>query len=363
MASCEYHHTAALSLTSYQQGFQSALGFYNDVVARVMIEEADRKVEWDVLTRVICLLLTLTTEEDGVVSSDQTAARIQRCWDDEVDVSHLDIDYLDPPDMLSLPELPPLPCTAEHEEHYNLGPPAACSELIELHGTQSQSECSCLADELADQSLMLGHYLMIDPAIAMTAAGDQWTIQIDDETFAGQLSQIHSGEFSALSSNMLTDEQLTEFEDDGSANEDYTGPITGIAWAYPSQAAHWAGAMSLGQRFASRGGMAFLNSAGQVIEVRELASTSGPLGQPVSATLSFSSAEEIADLQVEAACPMGLHTVPEDSNYYAQGARQYCWAMSSDVSQCTNGCFIYELVSGKVVFPLIEGMHISTAAR
>ena len=50
------------------------MAFYNDVVARVMIEEADRNVEWDILTRVICLLLTLTNEEDGVVSNDETAA-------------------------------------------------------------------------------------------------------------------------------------------------------------------------------------------------------------------------------------------------------------------------------------------------
>lgn len=362
-ASCEYHHAASLHLTAYQQGFQATLAFYNDVVARVMIEEADRKVEWDVLTRVICLLLTLTNEDDGVVSSAETEARIQACWDDEVDVSHLDIDYRDPPDMLTLPELPPLPCTAEHDSHYELGPPAACSALVELHGTQSTSECNCLADELADQSLILGHYLMIDPAIAMTASGGMWNINIDGETYGGQLSAIHTGSFPTLSSAMLTDEQLEEFEDDGSANEDYTGPIAGIAWAYPSQAAAWEGTMSLAQRFASRGGMVFLNEGGQVIEVRELASSSGPLGQPVSATLSFASAQEITDAQVEAACPNGLHPVPQDSRYYSDGGRQYCWVMTADISQCVNGCFIYELVSGKVVFPLIDGMQITDAGR
>merc|ERR1719352_492152 len=122
MASCEYHHVAAGQLNAYQAGFQSTLTFYNDIVARVMIEEADRKVEWDVLTRVICLLLTLTNEDDGATSSAATAERIQRCWDDEVDVSHLTIDYRDPPDMLSLPNLPPYPCTVEYDDHYDLGP-------------------------------------------------------------------------------------------------------------------------------------------------------------------------------------------------------------------------------------------------
>jgi len=365
MASCEYHHVAAQHLVAYQQGFQATLTFYNDVVARVMIEEADRKVEWDVLTRVICLLLTLTNEEDGVVSNSETEARIQRCWDDEVDVSHLDIDYRDPPDMLSLPDLPPLPCTAEHEDHYDSKPPAACEALIEMHGTQSTSECNCLADELADQSLVLGHYLMIDPAIAMNVAGGQWTINIDGETYGGPMSQIHVGQFPGLTSAMLTDEQLDEFEDDGSVNEDYTGPISGIAWAYPSLAANWEGPMSLGQRFSSRGGMVFLNAGGQVIEVRELASSSGPLGQPVAATLSFASAQEVTDAQAEAACPAGLHQVPENSRYHAQGGREYCWVMSSDISQCANGCFIYSIADGdatsKVVFPLIDGMHMNAA--
>lgn len=362
MASCEYHHVAAGALTAYQQGFLAALGFYNDEVARVMIEEADRKVEWDVLTRVICLLLTLTNEESGVVSNSETEARIQRCWDDEVDVSHLDIDYLEPPDMLSLPELPPYPCTAEYDDHYDLGPPAACEALVEIHNTQATSECSCLADEVAEQGLILGHYLMVDPAVAMTVAGGQWTIQMDGVTYGGQMSSEYTSDFPALSEAMLTDEQLEPTEDDGSVNEDYTGPIGKIAWAYPSQAAAWEGPMSLGQRFASRGGMVFMSASGEVIDVRELASSSGPLGQPVSATLSFSSAEEITDEQAEAACP-SMHAVLDTTRYYAQGARQYCWVMGSSLAQCANGCFIYNMVYGKVVFPLIEGMHLTVSVR
>jgi len=359
MASCEYHHVAAGALNAYQQGFQAALSFYNDVVARVMIEEADRKVEWDVLTRVICLLLTLTNEEDGVVSSQETANRIDRCWSDDVDVSHLDIDYRDPPDMLTLPDLPPLPCTAEHEDQYRLGPPAACAALVELHGTGATSECSCLADEVADQSLILGHYLMVDPAIEMTVAGGLWSIELDGQTYGGQMSSEYAADFTALSEQMLTEEQLTPTEDDGSPNDQYTGMIARIAWAYPSQAADWMEDLSLAQRFAARGGMVFMNSDGAVIDIRELASASGPLGQPVSATLSFSSAEEITDEQVAAACPQ-LHAVPETSQYYSQGAREYCWTMGyAGLTQCTNGCFIYNMVYGKVVFPLIGGMHIA----
>merc|ERR1719183_1598794 len=117
---------------------------------------------------------------------------------------------------------------------------------------------------------------------------------MDGQTYAGQLSAGYTptnGAFDTLSQDMLTDDQLEEFESDGTTrNEDYTGEIATIAWAYPSQSAHWgSGGLSLGQRFASRGGLVFLNAAGAVIDVRELASTSGPLGQPVSSTLSFAS--------------------------------------------------------------------------
>lgn len=338
-----------------------ALEAYNDLVATVMVMEADRKVEWDVLTRVICLLLTLTQEateegdiEHGLVSSEETAARIERCWTDDVDVSHLDIEYPEPPPMLSLPELPPIPCTADYDDMYNIGPPAACAALVELHNTQATSECSCVVDEIADQGLVLGHYLLVDPAVPMNIAGGEWTIQIEDMVFAGALSAIHHGDFSRLSSEMLTTAELDP------ADEDYTGEIKGIAWAYPSTVASWEGAMSLGQRFASRGGMVFLNEANQVIDIRELASSSGALGQPVSATLSFAAAQEITEAQVEAACPGQMHAVLEASRDYAQGAREYCWVMGGEhIPSCANGCFIYNMVYGKVAFPLISGMHIA----
>merc|ERR1719263_2427043 len=113
---------------------------------------------------------------------------------------------------------------------------------------------------------------MIDPAVPLTVAGGQWTVQVDGETFAGQISDIsseHSADFTALSQEMLTEDQLEQTEADGSPNEDYTGPIAKIAWAYPSQSANFDGAMTLGQRFASRGGMVFMNQAGEVINARE----------------------------------------------------------------------------------------------
>lgn len=356
-ASCEYHHVASGALALYQQGYTDTLNTYNDLVAAVMIREADRKVEWDVITRVVCLLLTLTNEDDGVVSGDETAARIERCWDDFVDVSHLDIDYLDPPPMLSLPDLPPLPCTAEYDEHYNLGPPAECTGLVALHNTQADSECTCLADELANQGLSLGHYLLVDPDIDVsvtTVAGvSQWSAEIDGQSYTGVTSAASVEDFTGLSSQMLTEDQMDPSDDD------YTGPIHSVVWAYPSVATDFSGPLNLAQKFAMNGGLLFMNTAGQVIEIRELAQASGALGQPVSATLSFSSAEEITAAQQAAACPV-MQEIAAESQHYAQGARNYCWVMGAGIPQCLNGCFIYDTTYGPMVFPLIEGLHVST---
>jgi len=359
MASCEYHHVASGALAAYQQGFLAALNFYNDVVARVMILEADRKVEWDVLTRVICLLLTLTNEEDGVVSNEETQARIERCWTDDVDTTHLDIDYRDPPDMLTLPELPPLPCEADHIGGVIIGPPAECAALITEHNTQSSSVCSCLADELSDQGLMLGHYLLVDPAVEITVMDNEWTVQEEDMMFAGQISVVHQQDFTQLSSQMLTNAELDPTSDE------YTGPITQIAWAYASQQVSTQGgsSSSLAQRFREHGGMLFMNAEGRVIDVRELASSSGALGQPVSSTLSFSSAEAITDEQADSVCPaaQGAMQPVTNSRHAAQGALKYCWVMGGlTLPQCSNGCFVYETVTGMVAFPVIEGMHVFT---
>lgn len=355
-ASCEYHQIASGALRLYQQGYLATLTMYNELVSAIMVREADRKVEWDVITRVICLLLTLTNEDDGVVSSDETAARIERCWNDFVDTSHLDIFYLDPPPMLSLPDLPPLPCTSDYNEHYNTQPPEVCTALISLHNTQADSECTCLADELSNQGIMLGHYLLVDPDIDVTVSGTQWTTTIDGQVYTGPLSSTNTDDFTALSSQMLTEDQLDQ------SDADYTGPIHSIVWAYPSPAADFSGATNLAQRFARNGGMLFLNAGGEVIEVRQLASAPGTLEQPVSATMSFSSAEELTEAQMTAACP-APQAIPEGAQHYAQGARSYCWVMGGAIPQCQHGCFLYGTTSGPMVFPLIEGLHISNFAQ
>lgn len=271
--------------------------------------------------------------------------------------------------MLTLPELPPYPCTAEHEDHYETGVPAACEALEELHRSDHTSTCSCTAEVLPDQRLTLGHYLLIDPAILLSVTGEEWSLDMDGTTYSGSISRIHHLDQATrqyFSDQMLTDDQLQATEEDGTSNDDFTGPITDIAWAYPDPNAHFT-SCHLGQRFAQSGGMIFLGNGGQVIEARELASSSGKLGQPVVNTLSFSSAEVITAEQASSACGglsgTSMHEVAETSNQHDSGARKYCWVMGVDaLSQCANGCFVYELaVAGGneyAAFRVIEGMHV-----
>ena len=54
--------------------------------------------------------------------------------------------------------------------------------------------------------------------------------------YGEQLSVIYIGSPPGPSV-VLTDEQLDGCEDDGSANEDYAGPIAGISWTWQDQCA------------------------------------------------------------------------------------------------------------------------------
>lgn len=355
--SCEYHHSVGTALALYQQAYQMTLDAYEIIVARVMIGEADRKVEWEVLTRVICLLLSLTVGQGdaGAVSSDTNQQRIQLCWDEEVDTTHLDIDYFDPPDMLDLPVLPPRPCDANFSVVYPIDPPGECTALvIDNYGSSASSECVCNAPIITQPELTLGHFLMIDPAIEVTITNGQttWsTTFLDGTVHTGPISAIHRESHPALTEAFFTSEEQ------GEGNV----AVAGVAWAYgQGEDDDVPPSVSLEQRFGARGGMLFLNSDDEVVAVRGLAPSASTLNQEVVAYLSFALAHNLTDTQFGAACPVP-HSVT-DSVEYDRGARDYCWVKGDlplgepPTAMCQEGCFAYQLANGnKIVFPLIAG--------
>jgi len=124
--SCAASIDVALQLTLYQEAFRTAVLTYYRTKGRVEITEADRKVEWDTLERVICLLNTLTNDEAGSASSSTTEARIAACQADAIPeitvgvvargTDHLDINYPAVPSLGDLPTMPPTPCERAYDE-------------------------------------------------------------------------------------------------------------------------------------------------------------------------------------------------------------------------------------------------------
>lgn len=352
--SCQYHHTVSGALELYQQGFLQTLEVYNDVVARIMIEEADRKVEWEVLTRVICLLLSLTVGQGdaGAVSSDDNQARIQLCWDQEVDTSHLDIAYPDPPEMLGLPVMPPWPCDAEYLDSDPIfSPPVACEAIIATHGSLAESDCVCTATQISEPPFSLGHFLMVDPAIQVTisSAETTWSTTLTDgTTFSGAISQIHHEAMPSLTNAFFTEDEMEESDVE----------IAGVAWAYGASE-HASGAVTLEQRFAANGGLLFVNQNDEVVQVRQLATSSTRLNQDVAAYLSFSPSQELSVEQFAAACPTPQDVT--DTWYSSLGAQQYCWIKGDSLDMCQDGCFAFKMAdSSRIVFPLIEGAFVNS---
>jgi hypothetical protein len=122
---CAASIDVALQLTLYQERFRDAVLTYYRTKGRVELTEADRKVEWDTLERVICLLNTLTNDEAGSASSSTTEARIAACQADDIPeitvgvvgrgTAHLDINYPEVPSLGDLPTMPPTPCEDAYE--------------------------------------------------------------------------------------------------------------------------------------------------------------------------------------------------------------------------------------------------------
>lgn len=356
-ASCEYHHSVGTALALYQQAYELTLEAYQVLTARIMIGEADRKVEWEVLTRVICLLLSLTVGQGdaGAVSAESNQARIQLCWDEEVDVSHLDIDYPDPPDMLDLPVLPYRPCDANFSVDWpSVLVPPECEALEDEHGHGGHSDCVCNAPVITQPELALGHFLMVDPAIqvSITNAETTWsTTFVDGTVHTGPLSAIHRENMPALTEAFFTEDEQTE--------EGANVNVAGVAWAYGSPD-FAEDAASLEHRFASQGGLLFLNSDDEVVAVRGITPSATTLNQNVVAYLSFAVGRNLTDTQFAQACPTPQPVV--DSVAKDRGARQYCWVKGAvqlaepPTALCQEGCFAYELANGrKLVFPLIDG--------
>jgi hypothetical protein len=361
--------------------------------------EADRKVEWDTLERVICLLLTLSIDEDGSASSVETANAIDNCRTQDVDTTHLDILYPTPPNMDGLPDVPHGPCTEEFEnDAYNNVPPF-CSgneHLLDQFQHGLLDTCSCNAEPPAEREVgfpyELGPFLMFDTGLPLDVSEADLLAEIIPANtgfsvnegmsawVANYEGRVYRGTCSPFDAVTLPDlDEAFSLEGDNVVAE--------IAWAYPDQQAYddmlaatgatYEGILdrsngetyeeSMTHRFLRTGGFVYLNAARQAVALKEL-SPSPPTLQIdpfAQLTLTFDIPQGVTADQATHSCPGGFHA-PTSAEIRAGGGIEYCWDKSGTLSFCPHGCFIYHVEqmegTGYLAFPLMESTaHLAPA--
>jgi hypothetical protein len=368
-AQCESRHSVSGYLNLYTQAFEGAVYRYGLVETQIRIMEADRKVEWDTLERVICLLMTLSVDEDGSASSIDTANAIDNCRTQDVDTSHLDIDYPVAPGMGDLPDLPHSPCSDEFENDAYDGVPPSCAGNEELqhefeHGLITECECSAEPPVAREVGFpySLGPFLMFDTGLTLNSADDNgfqvnggmdaWTAQFEQHTYNGVCSPF---------------KDVTLADLDAAFGLEGDNAVARVAWAYQDTQGYddmlaASGAVyteTMTHRFLRTGGFVYLNAAGEAVALKELSVAPPALTVPEDAqlTVEFDSPEGITEDQANHACPGGFHPITIQSLRDA-GALEYCWDKSGTLSFCPHGCFTYKTEGleglGYIAFPVTE---------
>jgi len=103
----------------YEECWKRAKKIYEDDKKRIMVEEANMKIQWRALTRIQCYLLVLNTQNDKNKKAEQ--AQLNKCIaikKDQISTKHLDIDYKQIPKKPKCPKDPWCPCTKGYLNYY-----------------------------------------------------------------------------------------------------------------------------------------------------------------------------------------------------------------------------------------------------
>lgn len=315
------HFGAVVQIRSrYLDAYYAAVLKLNEDTASIELREGDRKVEWEVLKRVVCLLSTLTATSDSAMPEDGSynAQDIEDCQTMLVDVTHLSILYPSTPPLETLtgllPNAPMPPCddfsialpvesTCEVDEgSYGGGPPAQCY-------------CAAASADPAEPLLpSLPHYLFVDPMIgnAFSVSGDTWSATVDGTTFTGVVAPC----FEAVA-----------------PQDDVTH--TCHVYGSPSAAADAAGGETLLHHFMSHGGVVY-KSGETVVRTLTWSPMTGTLGQDPQHISMFGTAESLGEGDH---CPLGYMDCLADC--CPPAATGFCWHQPAD-GECRQGCLIYQ---------------------
>lgn len=355
---CDARWNVARLLALYRAAFMAAETRYNEVKTQIMLQEEDRKVEWDTLERVICLLGTLVHEQEGATASTENREAIQACETDDIPpggigTDHLTITYRPVPIIDTLPSLPPSPCTDEFRNGYyqNIsfceGDPQAQQEfqwgfvdVCECNATEAPAPVYGFPYEL-------GPYVLIDTGLELNSAEGftaneaalTWQATFNGSQYTGTLSPFKDNTLPGLNEAFgLSGEGLES--------------VVKMAWCYPNQeisrsimsSQHGNYSEDTAHRFFRTGGYVWLNSNSEVVALKEVSTEESEFdNHGAQLRLRYAPPANITEQEANAACPGGLK--PANFKYILNGGgEEYCWHRSGTTAvEGPHGAFIYKV--------------------
>lgn len=344
-ASCSHFQAVIDEVERYTATYSAKVDALQDMRASVRLREADRKIEWDVLERVICLLTTLTLavagDSDGALAGSQ--ASIDACSSMWVSTDNLNIIYPYHPDMISLPAEPDHPCSTKFTMEIDY------DHTCELDtDTNVNTEVNDFYDSLVDvavcnnlcsadvptapesPNLDTTFLLLVDPSttadfvITSNAGVPQWTATFENGTTS-----------TGTSSPTYTSSSGASFgfnHGDTGRNQDYVNA---------NQLSETTEASLL-----RVGGFFYLSDDGTTVLPKLIAPSTVRLDSASNQVLTFG---DKVDMTAEPPCAGGFQPVLDDS-WAPDGASEYCFQIASTSQCCSSGCFIFKYNAAFVGF-------------
>jgi len=160
---CAYLQERSSNQNTYNLAYWGVEDNYELACEGIELRVSDRKVEYDTLTRAICLLSTLIYNEshpdpvDGWVSRNNTddgdyKDRIEHCEHMDIDTAWLDIDIPEPPERKVLPFFDS-PCSQSFTSTLHISQCGLDTVTSTLPPTEEDCTCQTLADRNHDEIL------------------------------------------------------------------------------------------------------------------------------------------------------------------------------------------------------------------
>jgi len=370
-ASCNHYDSVNLVNSNYETDFHNKVVELQDLTASVRLREADRKVEWDVLTRTICLLSSLVanrdsdgtliagvdaTPIDGSLADAATQQAISDCSSVPVDTSTVTVNYPYQPDISAFQNLPDHPCSTEFSELLTTFE-TQCTHSIAADQCVAPFEMTCSSCEddtchvlKQEDSCAATCVTALPPSPTSPDLATTYFILVDPVTTA-QLGNFDNLGWKAT---------LDGTEISGSASVLYDNSRFGFFHGSPTLNANYAtappGTETTEDALFRVGGFYYQGEAGATPTLKMIAPASH--GNSTHA-LSFSYPKR--DLQQAPSCHGEFQPAPVDS-WVPEGAMNYCFQVDASFPCCETGCFIYQFeTTGYTCYPISVGLGLSMA--